>query len=156
MNRGCGAFGTKREKEVELSQDECKVVDVLRTQAKAPLAEIARQCGFTQQKVSRIIAKLEKNRVIWGYSAVIDDEACGLHHFYMLLKRNNKVLSEATRKEIEEGRVEMLSAPGQRIIIENIQALNGSILWCFRFLRRILRRPGSLIIISIKGMGSIL
>jgi DNA-binding Lrp family transcriptional regulator len=134
VNWGCGVSGTMHEKAVELSLDDFKVIDVLRTQAKAPLAEIARQCGFTQQKVSRIIAKLEKNKVIWGYSAVIDDEACGLHHFYMLLKRNGKVLSETTRKEIEVERVEKLSAPDQRIIIENIQAVNGAYSVVFSFL----------------------
>lgn len=121
-----GLQGTMCGKEcVELSQDDCKVIDVLRTQARLSLAEIAKEVGFSQQKVSRIMTRLEKEKVIWGYCAIISDGACGLNNFYMLLKRSKTPIPEEQRQEVMNARLEDF-VPGQRIIIENIQVVHGA------------------------------
>lgn len=44
--------------------------------------EIAKKCGFSRQKVWRIINELEKKKEIWGYTTVIDDNNCGENIYF--------------------------------------------------------------------------
>jgi DNA-binding Lrp family transcriptional regulator len=56
--------------ETRLRQDEEKILEILRTDAKASIDDIAKKCGFSRQKVWRIIKKLEEDKIIWGYTAI--------------------------------------------------------------------------------------
>ena len=62
----------------QTKEDERKVIEFIRTHAKDNIETIAKHCKFSPQKVWRIISKLEKEKKIWGYSAVVDDEYFGL------------------------------------------------------------------------------
>ncbi|GAA2580443.1 Lrp/AsnC family transcriptional regulator [Dactylosporangium fulvum] len=53
------------------------IVEVLRTNARTPVSEIARRVGLSAAPVSRRIERLERNGVIKGYVAVVDDQAVG-------------------------------------------------------------------------------
>ena len=53
----------------QVEQNEIKVLDALEQHSKESIDEIAKSCGFSRQKVSRIIKNLERNKVIWGVSS---------------------------------------------------------------------------------------
>ena len=48
----------------QIEQDEIKVLDALEQHSKYSVDEIAKICGFSRQKVSRIIKNLERNKDI--------------------------------------------------------------------------------------------
>src|SRR4030042_952638 len=56
--------------------------------------DIAESCGFSRQKVWRVINNLEKNHTIWGYVAVVDEEKLDKKSYIILLKRTNKSFSQ--------------------------------------------------------------
>ncbi|MCL5270748.1 MAG: Lrp/AsnC family transcriptional regulator [bacterium] len=58
-----------------------KILDILRTDARASNAEIARRLGAAEEEVARQIRALEDGKIVLGYRAVInpeklDDEPC--------------------------------------------------------------------------------
>jgi len=83
----------------QLVKDEQKILDVLKTNANENTDIIAKKCRFSRQKVRRIIKKLEKNKAIWGYTAVCDDESYNLKHFTMLTKRTKYPLTKRYAKK---------------------------------------------------------
>lgn len=105
-------------------EDERKVIEILRTHAKDDIEYIAKRCKFSSQKVWRIISKLEKEKHIWGYSAVVDDEYVGLCHYYMQISRSGVPLSKGIIEEVLFTRLDDI-VPGSQITIENIEYVNG-------------------------------
>ncbi len=85
----------------QIDRDEKKILAELQTNAKESIDNIAKKCGFSRQKVWRIIKRLEKNKTIWGYYAVADFEKLELKHFYMLIKRSNKPAGDAIDKIVK-------------------------------------------------------
>jgi len=83
-----------------MKMDEMKVLDVLKHHAKENIDELAKKCGFSRQKVSRIIKKLEKDKRIWGYTAVEDGRENEFKHFVLLVKRSIQPLDTARHNEI--------------------------------------------------------
>ena len=90
---------TKTNKETRIN-DEIKVLNIIEQQAKKSISEIAKKCGFSNQKVARIIKDLEKNKIIWGYSAITDGEAKKLKHYMLLVKRSMVPLDAAMQNEV--------------------------------------------------------
>ncbi|MDH7507570.1 MAG: Lrp/AsnC family transcriptional regulator, partial [Candidatus Thermoplasmatota archaeon] len=78
----------------QIMLDETKIIDQLLTNANKSINEIAKSCGFSRQKVWRIIKKLEKNNTIWGYTAVIDEEKQNKKIYILLIKRSSKPLDK--------------------------------------------------------------
>jgi DNA-binding Lrp family transcriptional regulator len=105
-------------------EDEEKVIEVLRTHAKDSIESIAKRCKFSSQKVWRIISKLEREKRIWGYSAVVDDEYFGLRHYYLLMSRSSVPIPKNLVEEILCTRLDDL-VPGSLITVENIEYVNG-------------------------------
>ncbi len=85
----------------QIDLDEKKVVSELQRNSKESIDVIAKRCGFSRQKVWRIIKRLEKNKTIWGYSAVVDIEKLELKRYVLLIKRSNKPANEAIKKIID-------------------------------------------------------
>ena len=110
-----------------------KILDVLKTNANESIDVIAKKCGFSRQKIWRIIKKLEKNKTIWGYTAVCDDESYNLKHFTMLTKRTTFPIDQKMLQEILTTRLDDL-IPGTFIRIENIQYVHGCFDGIFTFL----------------------
>jgi len=104
--------------------DEMKVLDVLRQHAKESANELGKRCGFSPQKVTRIIKNLEKKEIIWGYSAVDDGDASDLKHFVLILKRNTKSVETTIRKGVITDFLDDY-VPNQ-LKIENIYFTHGS------------------------------
>jgi len=85
----------------QIDDDEKKILRQLKMNSKESIDNIAKKCGFSRQKVWRIIKRLEKNKTIWGYSAVVDTEKLGQKRFIMLIKRSNKPLGDTINKIID-------------------------------------------------------
>lgn len=91
----------------QISIDENKVINELKRNANKSINKIAKDCEFSRQKVWRIIKKLERDKVIWSYGAIVDEEKQGLNYYILLLRRGAKpVTKEAIEnivsREIEE------------------------------------------------------
>jgi DNA-binding Lrp family transcriptional regulator len=108
----------------QLVLDEKKVLSLLRTQGKDSIDDIARHCNFSRQKVLRIIKKLENEKIIWGYSAICDDEATQYKHYMMLMKRSVTPLDQTVLNEVINTKLDDLLPKGI-IEIENIDYVHG-------------------------------
>jgi DNA-binding Lrp family transcriptional regulator len=117
----------------QLIKDEQKILDYLRTNANESIDIIAKKCGFSRQKVWRIMKKLEQDKVIWGYAAICDDEYYNLKHFTMLIKRTTAPIDDKIMQEIMQTRLDDM-APELGIIMENIEYVHGAFDGSFSFL----------------------
>ena len=78
----------------QIDNDEKKILRELQKNSKESIDTIAKRCGFSRQKVWRIIKRLEKNKTIWGYSAIVDHEKLDLKHYLILIKKSIKPVEE--------------------------------------------------------------
>ena len=85
----------------QIDADEKKVIRELQKNSKESIDKIAKRCGFSRQKVWRTIKRLEKNKTIWGYYAVVDNEKLDMKRYIMLIKRSNKPIGDAINKMID-------------------------------------------------------
>ena len=74
----------------QIADDEKKILWELQKNSKETIDKIAKKCGFSMQKVWRIIKRLEKNKTIWGYCAVVDDNKIGRKKYFIMIKRTSK------------------------------------------------------------------
>ena len=85
----------------QIEEDEKNILDELRKDASMSVNEIAKKLGFSRQKVWRTIKNLEKDKTIWGYTAILDDNKVGRKRFCILLKKAPiKTTEEALNKVI--------------------------------------------------------
>ncbi len=84
----------------QIRKDEKKIIEELLSNANKSINEIAKNCGFSRQKVWRIIKNLEENNTIWGYTAVIDEEKIQKKSYIILIKRTNQPLDKSMIKKI--------------------------------------------------------
>ena len=70
-------------------KDEKKVLEQLLKDASQSIDMIGKACGFSRQKVWRIIKRLEEDATIWGQHAVINDEMLDLRSFFALIKKTD-------------------------------------------------------------------
>jgi Lrp/AsnC family transcriptional regulator, leucine-responsive regulatory protein len=121
-----------RKKENEaITNDETKVLVFLEQNAKKSIDEIAKQCGFSRQKVWRIVKHLEEQEIIWGYTAVTDGSVRGLKHFMVLVKRNSLPFDQEMRKEMLFSKLD--NFPPGLVKIENIYFTHGTADWVLTF-----------------------
>jgi len=78
----------------QIEKDKRKIIGELLKNSNKSINEIAKTCGFSRQKVWRIIKDLEKNQTIWGYTAVVDEEKLDKKSYMALIKRNNEPVSK--------------------------------------------------------------
>ena len=78
----------------QLEQDEKKVLSDLVKNSKENIDTIAKHGGFSRQKAWRIIKQLEEKKLIWGYTAVFDEQKIGLNHFLLMIKRTMERIDE--------------------------------------------------------------
>ena len=70
----------------QIKNDEQDVIKQLIQDSRQSPHEIAKKLGFSRQKVWRIIKKLEKEKKIWGYTTVIDEEVTNTNIYFALGK----------------------------------------------------------------------
>ena len=114
-----------------ITADEAQVLALLERQAKESIDEIAKQCGFSRQKVWRIIKLLEERKIIWGYTAVADVTIRNLKHFMLLIKRNSTPLNQDVKKEIVLRKID--DYPEGLVKIEDIYFTHGIADWVLTF-----------------------
>ena len=103
----------------QIEKDEKKILTELKINANKSINEIAKTCGFSRQKVWRIIKNLEKNNTIWGYTAILDYDKLNKKRYQMLLKRShqpltkeiiNQILNRELKEKLKEMGVEYLDS----------------------------------------------
>ena len=111
----------------KIKNDEKKLINEFQYNARENMETIAKKCGFSRQKVLRIIKKLEKEKKIWGYSAIIDNKKFDLKKYLILIRRSTEPIDDAISKIIEL----TLHKKGKKIgvIIENSSYLYGRYDW---------------------------
>ena len=117
----------------QIYEDELKVIAELQKNAKESIEVIAKNCGYSRQKVWRIINRLEENKTIWGYAAVVNEEKQGLKRYMILIKRTTLPLDEKLADKIVSRQLEN-SASKIDIKIESSMFTHGTFDWviCFR------------------------
>lgn len=60
-----------------LDETDRRILEILRRNGRAPVAEIAREVNLSPAPVARRIERLEESGVIRGYTAIIDDHRGG-------------------------------------------------------------------------------
>jgi len=118
-------------KQIEI--DEKKVIDQLQKNCMENLDLFAKKCGFSRQKVWRIIKNLERDNIVWGYTAIVDNESLKKKHYILLMKRNtqkinHKIVDVLLSREFEEV-VDKLG-----ITIETSSYVHGEYDWIATFL----------------------
>lgn len=63
--------------DVQLDDVDRRILDRLRRDGRAPVADIAREVGLSTAPVARRIERMERSGVIRGYAAIVDDQATG-------------------------------------------------------------------------------
>lgn len=121
----------KRSKK-QIAEDEKKILDELQKNANDSIDVIAKKCGFSRQKVWRIIKKLEKEKTIWGYTVIVDDTKQDRKHYIALIKKTTMPLDEATANSAASSKLQgLVSAEG--VSIENSFYVHGEYDWIITF-----------------------
>ena len=108
----------------QIDNDEKEIIRELQKNSKESIDKIAKKCGFSRQKVWRIIKRLENNKTIWGYHAAVDNNKVGLQRYFVLIKRTNKPFSKEhidsiIKQELKSKIVE------RKIIVDGISYVHG-------------------------------
>jgi DNA-binding Lrp family transcriptional regulator len=82
----------------QIYEDDKTFLKILRKNSGDNIENIAKKCGFSRQKLWRIKKRMEKDKTIWGYNAVIDDEKLDVTRYIMLIKRSSQPLGDAINK----------------------------------------------------------
>ena len=109
----------------QITDYEKKIIHELQKNPKENTDAIAKKCGFSRQKVWRAIKRLEKNKTIWGYHAVVDDNKIGLQQYFVLIKRTNKAFSKEHINSIIK-RVIQTEIAKMGILVENVSYVHGA------------------------------
>jgi DNA-binding Lrp family transcriptional regulator len=116
----------------QIDKDEKKILSELVKNSNEKIETIAKHCGFSRQKTWRFIKQLEAKGLIWGYTAIFNEEKIGLIHFILMVKRTTKQLEEKTADKIISRRLEDLVAE-LGITIESSSYVHGEYDWVITF-----------------------
>ena len=85
----------------QTNEDEKRFLKVLRKNSGDSPESIAKKCGFSRQKVWRIKKRLEKDKTIWGYPTVVDDEKLDMKRYIMIIKKSTQPVGDTVNKMID-------------------------------------------------------
>ena len=85
----------------QINEDEKNILKILQTNSGDNIDKIAKKCGFSRQKLWRIKKRLEKDKTIWGYHAVVDDEKLDVKQYILLIKKSAQPVGDAVNKIID-------------------------------------------------------
>jgi DNA-binding Lrp family transcriptional regulator len=109
----------------KILEDERRVLLELKKNSNESIGKIAENCNFSRQKAWRIIKRLEKNKVIWGYHAIINNKETYMKEFVLLVKLKRLPINNSLEKQIKDGKVDELASE-MGVIIENYLWLHGT------------------------------
>ncbi|MBN1860830.1 MAG: Lrp/AsnC family transcriptional regulator [Candidatus Thermoplasmatota archaeon] len=110
-----------------------KLLPVLQNNAHENIEAIAKRVGFSRQKVWRMIKHLEDRDVIWGYSAITNQEKYHTKQFMMFIKRTNNPLDKKIMEKIDSINLEDIALPLD-IVIESSCYVHGNYDWIISFI----------------------
>ena len=116
----------------QIEKDEKRILDELVKNANKSINDIAETCGFSRQKVWRVINNLEKNHTIWGSVAVVNQEKLNKKSYMMLIKRSNKPLEKEVLNDVIN-RESANKAKKKGIDITNSHYTHGAYDWVICF-----------------------
>jgi DNA-binding Lrp family transcriptional regulator len=111
-----------------INQEEKKLLSELIKNAKENTETIAKHCGCSKQKVTRMIKQLEQKKLIWGYTTVFDEKKIGQNHFMLLAKKSSKKINEHTVDLIVSNTLEKRAAE-LGVFIESSYYVHGEYDW---------------------------
>jgi DNA-binding Lrp family transcriptional regulator len=117
----------------QIELDEKKLLSELVKNSNENIDTIAKHCGFLRQKAWRMIKQLEAKKLIWGYTAVFDEEKIGQTHFTLLIKRTMEKMPEKVVDNIISTKTEEL-AKELGITIESSVFVHGEYDWILTFI----------------------
>jgi Lrp/AsnC family leucine-responsive transcriptional regulator len=116
----------------QIDKDEKKILSELVKNSNEKIETIAKHCGFSRQKTWRFIKQLEAKGLIWGYTAIFNEEKIGLIHFILMIKRTTKQLEEKTVEKIVSRKLEdLVTEIG--VTIESSSYVHGEYDWVITF-----------------------
>jgi len=109
-----------------------KILDELQKNCRLNLDEIGKKCGCSRYKVGRVIKKLEDNKTILGYGAIVNPNKIKLNYYILLVKRTSLPLGDGLIKKLPAGKFTDL-LPKIGIIIKNTFYVHGHYDWVLTF-----------------------
>ena len=107
-----------------IERDEKKVLLELMKDSSQSINVISKKLGFSRQKIWRIIKKLQDEKTVWGYTAVINCEKIGMKNFILLGKRTSKPLPQEMINLAVNRKLEKM-AKKNNCILDSTYYLNG-------------------------------
>ncbi len=77
-----------------------KILKELHKNARASLSELSKKTGLTRQTVAKIINEMERQKLIWGYTAIFDTRLIGLKPFVLIGKMDLSINREELLKKV--------------------------------------------------------
>ena len=116
----------------QIEQDENKLLSELMKNSKQNIDVIAMNCGFSRQKAWRMMKQLERNKKIWGYTPVIDNNKQNLEKFILFVKRTQ---NKHDPKDIDEIIASLLASVKKELGITMVSSylLHGEYDWIMLF-----------------------
>jgi DNA-binding Lrp family transcriptional regulator len=115
-----------------IAKETRNVLAALQKNAKENIATIAKQCHMSKEKLLRTIRHLEKNRKIWGYTAIVDERDLPNKKFILLLKRSMEKFDDTKMDDMVSKKFKQLYEPlGVRI--ESTYYIHGEYDWVVIF-----------------------
>lgn len=108
----------------QIEKDEKKVLHELQKNAKESIDKIAKKCGFSRQKTWRIIKNLEKDKSIWGYTTIVDEEKLGKKSYYLLFSGGKYPMDNHSEKIIVNREVKK-AADKMGVVVRNSHWVHG-------------------------------
>jgi Lrp/AsnC family leucine-responsive transcriptional regulator len=116
----------------QIDEDARKVLVELQKNSNEKIETIAKNCGFSRQKAWRLIKQLEEKKLIWGYTAVFDEQKIGRIHFIMMLKLTTKKTEEKDIDTIISRKMEEHAAE-LGVTMETSAFIHGEYDWILTF-----------------------
>ena len=109
-----------------------KILLELKKNCRLNLDVIAKRCGCSRYKVSRVMRKFEEDNTIIGYSAIVNPNKENLKHFIVLIKRSNLPVTEKILKKLPLNKLTDL-IPGVNINLKDTEFVHGNFDWITSF-----------------------
>ena len=116
----------------QINIDELKILAELQKNSNESIDTIAKHCGFSRPKVWKTIKQLEERCMIWGYTAVVDEQKQGLQKFILLIKRSMQTLEKKNVDEITVDKLEKIYLK-MGITIDSSYYVHGEFDWILLF-----------------------
>ena len=113
----------------QIDLDEKRIMAELERNSNESLDVLAKRLKFSRQKIWRIIKGLNKNRAIWGYTTVVDNEMRSLKGYVLMLKRSGKTMDEKTLDAFTSQQMQ----DNLGVTIESLLYVHGEYDWILSF-----------------------